>query len=335
MKKIINNILVLMAVLLMASCAQTEFDVISDEQLMGDSLKTTYTIDSLLKKFNVSTYDAYTDTATYTSTLFTTNKITSTTDVVISGVVTSTDIEGNVYKYLTLQETFNGGRALKISVDAAGLSGFYPLGQRIWVRCNDLYIGNYAQSPLLGYKYTNYTKSKYKISTKTTIYRIEPGRISLPIAKKVIHAYGFPDLTQVKPDTMTIAEIKAAGVKVHSKLVYIKNAFFTGKGANNGVAADITAAEMIFAPSTNGVGYPQSREIQDGTGSLFISTSEYSKFANDPLPTSNYRGDITAIVGFYNDKDKTASTTKTYYQLTLRRISDLGAGFEQYHLSNN
>ena len=59
MKKIINTILVLMAVLLMASCAQTEFDVIPDDQLMGDSLKTTYTIDSLLKKFNVSTYAVF------------------------------------------------------------------------------------------------------------------------------------------------------------------------------------------------------------------------------------------------------------------------------------
>lgn len=335
MKTKIFKIAGLFTLLLFASCAKTDFDVVSPDKLTGDSLQTTYTIQQLLTEFNVSDYDAYTDTVTYKSTLFTTNKIVSANEVVISGVVTSTDLEGNVYKYLTVQETFPGGRAVKISIDGAGLSGLYPLGQRVWIRCNDLYIGNYAQSAVLGYKYTNYGKSKFKASIDSTIYRVEPGRIALPIAKKVIHSYGLPDKSLAKADTMTIAQIKAAGVAVHNKLVCIKNAFFTGKGANNGSVANITDAELIFAPSTNGVGYPQSREIQDGTGSMFVSTSEYSKFANKVLPTSNYRGRITAIVGFYNDKDKTASTSKIYYQLTLRRISDLGVGFEQYHLNNH
>ena len=52
----------------------------------------------------------------------------------------------------------------------------------------------------------------------------------------------------------------------------------------------ISASEKIFAPSTNGVGYPQSREITDGTGSIFVSTSEYARFANVKLPSGT--GDV-------------------------------------------
>lgn len=101
----------------------------------------------------------------------------------------------------------------------------------------------------------------------------------------------------------------------------IKNATFTGKGANYGKPATITDAEKIFAPPTNGVGYPQSREITDGTGSIFIATSEYARFANKKLPTGT--GDIVALVGWYNDKDENIDPTKIYHQLTIRSLSDL------------
>ena len=136
---------------------------------------------------------------------------------------------------------------------------------------------------------------------------------------------------------MTIAEIRNAGASLVNKLVCIKNAFFTGNGADYNQPVPISASDMIFAPSTNGIGYPQSREIQDGTGSIFVSTSEYAKFASYKLPASSYRGNITAIVGWYNDKSPADNpdklVTKIYHQLTLRSISDLGKGFEEYQKS--
>lgn len=320
--------------LLLPACNRTDFDAVDSSKLMGDSLTTTYSIKQLIDSFK-STYDAYTDTAGYTADLFTTKLITTkdNSEVVISGVVTSSDVEGNVYKYITVQELGAGGRAIKVSVDASGLSALYPLGQRVWINCKGLYMGNYAQCPLIGSRYINTEKSKYKISIDSTIYRVEPGRIPAIIAYQHIHAYGMPDTTLVKADTMTIAQIKAAGASMYNKLVCIKNAFFTGKGADYGQPAMIVKAEdYIFAPSTNGVGFPQSREIQDGTGSMFVSTSEYAKFATIKLPSSTYRGNITALVAWYNDKDKSASSTKIYHQLTLRGLKDLGKGFEGFHL---
>jgi hypothetical protein len=297
---------------LLTGCAQTDYDSIPADQLMGDSLTATCTIAQLKTKYMINTA------------LFTVDSIVSDTDVVFKGIVTSSDDDGNVYKYLVVQEEGANAQAMKISINAGSLSAIYPVGQRVWIRCNGLRIGKYAQSPQLGIYYYNTDKS-----------RVEPGRIPLPIAVKAIHAYGLPDISRIKVDTMTIAQIKAAGDIVFNKLVCIKNAFFTGKGADYGLPVTIGDDALIFAPSTFGVGYPQSREIQDGTGSIFIATSEYAKFAGTKLPASSNRGNITSIVGWYNDKNLTVnpsvSTPEIYHQLTIRSLKDLGKGFEQFH----
>ena len=297
---------------LLTGCAQTEFDPISPDSLLGQKWGSTYTIAQLKSEYMK------------TAGLFSADLISSQTDIVINGIVTSSDNEGNVYKYIVVQEEGANAQAMKISIDAGSLSGIYPLGQRVSVRCNDLYIGKYAEGPQMGITYFNTEKS-----------RTEPGRIPKLISDIHISAYGLPVPADVKPDTMTIAQIKTAGISVANKLVCIKNAFFTGKGANYGLPSTISEAELIFAPSTNGIGYPQSREIQDGSGaSVFVSTSEYAKFASKKLPASTYKGNITAIVGWYNDKDATASSSKIYHQLTLRSIKDLGKGFEGYLAGN-
>lgn len=337
MKNKIITLIQLLILVFFASCNKTEFDVISADKLMGDSLSTTYTIDQLITEFD-SNYDAYTDTTNYKGGLFTVKQILSPKSVVISGVVTSSDIEGNVYKNLIIQEMRPSGKAMRISIDASGLSGIYPLGQKVWIKCNNLYLGKYAQSYQIGTLFKNYERSIKKRSIDSLIYRMEPGRIAMPIAMNVIHAYGKQDLKLVKADTLTIAQIKSGGVGVLNKLVCIKNAYFTGRGSDFNKPAILKFdADYIFAPSTNGVGFPQSREIQDGTGSVFISTSEYSRFAKRPLPGSQYKGNITAIVGWYNDKktdiNPTKITTEIYHQLTLRSLKDLGKGFENYHLS--
>ncbi|MBP1637858.1 MAG: hypothetical protein H6Q18_647 [Bacteroidetes bacterium] len=292
-------------------CNQNKYDPIPVDKLMGVELKATSTIEKLKADFLQS------------NSLFSADTIKSSDDVIIKGIVTSSDVEGNVYKYLVVQEEGAKAQAIKISIDAGSLSGIYPLGQRVAIKCNGLLLGNYAQSPQLGIYYYNTEKK-----------RVEPGRMPKYLADKNIFAYGMPVPNAVVADTMTIAQIKAAGSPLFNKLVCIKNAFFTGKGAYSGKPTLITDAEMIFAPSTNGVGYPQSREIQDGTGSIFVSTSEYSNFAKKPIPVSTMKGNITAIVGFYNDKDATLSSSKIYHQLTLRSLNDLGKGFEAYHAAN-
>ncbi len=319
-----------------SGCNKTDFNPISSDKLMGDSLASTTTIANLLKIYSTKV-DLYSDTLNKNAGLFTTKLIPNdTTDMVIHGVITSSDVEGNIYKYIIIQEQGTNSQAIKMSIDAGSLSGLWPVGQKVSVKLNGLYLGNYAQSPQIGTHFVNLDKFKVDTLHKVNIYRIEPGRIPLPIALKAIHAYGLPNANLIKADTLTIAQILSSGMSYANKLVCIKNAFFTGNGADYGLPFKLSnPADLIFAPSTNGIGYPQSREIQDGTGSIFVATSEYSKFATYKLPPSNNRGNITTIVGWYNDKDLSLVSGKIYYQLTLRSISDLGKGFESYHADIN
>lgn len=321
----IKNIIPILLLTSLVACNQVEFDTPDISGLLGEKIDSTYSIARLKNVFITE------------ESLFSANKIsysvldsatksridTTITDIVINGIVTSTDVEGNVYKYITIQEEMPGGQAIKLSVDVSGLSAMYPLGQRVSVVCNNLYIGKYAQSVQLGVLYNNTERD-----------RIEPGRMPRMIASETIKPYGMPDPSAIRPDTMTIAQIRASRDKMVNKIVVIQNAFFTGKGSNSRKQPNsLPDSELIFAPSTNGVGYPQSREIQDGTGSIFVSTSEYAKFATKPLPTSNHRGNITALVGWYNDKDEVLFSSSIYHQLTIRTLSDLGKGFEAYHQS--
>jgi hypothetical protein len=129
---------------------------------------------------------------------------------------------------------------------------------------------------------------------------------------------------------MTIPEIKTYAARHHEidwKLITIKNIHFTGKGESNGNPFDIAAADKIFAPGTNNLGYPQLREIQDPSGNwIFLATSEFANFSRKPLPASSYVGDITCIVSWYQGKPGDAGS----FQLTLRALSDLGTGFTDY-----
>jgi len=252
---------------------------------------------------------------------FTADRINSNKDLVINGIVTSTDIEGNVYKYIAVQEETPNGQAIRISIDASGISSIYPLGQRVSVILNDLFIGKYGDSPQVGVYYLRPKDG-----------RISPGSIPMPIARQKIIPYGEPEPKAVVADTMTIAKILASPREnMHYRLICIKNAWFTGKGFDYGSPATIPEKDKIFAPGTGGIGYPQSREIRDDTGSSIVATSEFARFAQHKLPASSYKGHITVIASWYRDKASVAGN----YQLTLRTLGDLGKGYDGYLNSVN
>ncbi|HRZ96061.1 MAG TPA: DUF5689 domain-containing protein [Paludibacter sp.] len=287
----------------LVSCSQDNFEP-ETGVTKGTKIESTITIAQLRTQYMTSTE------------FFTADRITSSNQLVINGIVTSTDIEGNVYKYIAVKEETPNGRSLRVSVDASGISSIYPIGQRVSVILNDLCIGKYGDSPQLGIYYSRPKDG-----------RISPGAIPMPIARQKIIPYGEPDPQAVVPDTMTIAQILSAPRdNMHYRLVCIKNAWFTGKGFDFGQPATIADKDKIFAPGTGGIGYPQSREIQDGTGSTVIATSEFAKFAQHRLPAATYKGNITVIVSWYRDKSSSAGN----YQLTLRTLGDLGTGFDGY-----
>ena len=77
--------------------------------------------------------------------------------IYIMGRVSTDDYGGNFYKTMVIQQVEQNGlpipqQALRISVDAGSVSGMYPRGQMILIRCNGLAIGRYANQGLLLYR---------------------------------------------------------------------------------------------------------------------------------------------------------------------------------------
>lgn len=247
---------------------------------------------------------------------FTLNDVEAEYELIIKGRVISSDTAGNIYKYIVLEELTpdeNGVKqGIKVSIDAGSLSGIFPLGQVVAVKCNKLKFGRYGDSPQLGV-------ANYNISNK----RMEPGRIPWSFAATRIQCIGNPDASKVTPKMITIPELLASGPSMYNTLICLKNVHFTGKGSGG---ENLSAKDKIFAPSTfNGtynVGYPQARQIADADGNVtYIATSEYARFAETKLPSGT--GDIVAIVGWYRkDQNETGD-----WQLTIRSLSDLSGGF--------
>jgi hypothetical protein len=74
-----------------------------------------------------------------------------TTDVIISGIVVADDKSGNLYKQLYIEDATGG---LQILLDANSLYGSYPVGRKIFIKCNGLCISDYNGTMELGIKAT-------------------------------------------------------------------------------------------------------------------------------------------------------------------------------------
>jgi len=216
--------------------------------------------------------------------------------IYIRGRVATDDWGGNFYKSMVLQQIVDGKQqALRISVDAGSLSGLYPRGQEILIRCNGLAIGRYAnQVQLCVPTYNNNIYAQHADEKMGWA----PGRIPFSMFKKAVHLLGEPDASKLVYDVLTIGDINAIysvlkGREEDGKLVRIEGIHYTGQClASNkepmnctcGNPADDTNAN-VFAPTTSNVGYPQSRLVADAEGKyLCVSMSEYAKQARFYLP---------------------------------------------------
>lgn len=273
--------------------------------------------------------------------LFTLNPIEGPQDIYIKGRIISADTASNIYKYFVLED-LNTRQSLKVSIDAGSLSGVFPLGQVVAVKCNGLMMGRYAEMPQLGvYSFRNDDKTRY-----------EPGRIPYSMVYDHFQRIGLPDKSKVTiphDAVLTMAEIAALDSTWYGRLIKIENVEFTWKNDRDAdlktgfvslrrsieKTGNVNAHQLspVFAPSTYdmskkyNIGYPMSREVSDGTGTLYISTSEYAHFAETFIPKKGSVGTVTAILGWFHDKNDNYGGK---YQLTIRSLDDL-EGFEYYN----
>lgn len=263
-----------------------------------------------------------------------------TADVIIVGRIVSTDVPGNVYKNLYIQDCANPDYGIKIAVDAGSLGGMYPIGQKIALKLNGLAIGKYARMPQIGVPYYNNGKEGLDDAGKVGW---EIGRIPPQVFKEHVQLIGQPDKSKIVVKTMTMADIKATAdnykdiALLSSRLVKIEKVRFVPYTWDTyGELSELSGTydcsdngANTFAPTTNGIGYPQSRcftidrDTATAANSLAIGTSEFAKFACAPLPRGEYIGSVTGFVSYYYDNGKYTPVNNKVWSLTINGLESL------------
>ena len=240
--------------------------------------------------------------------------------IYIRGRVATDDYGGNFYKVLVLQQIVEGKQqALRISVDAGSISGQYPRGQEILIRCNGFAIGRYANQVQLCVPSYNNNINANKAEEKVGW---APGRIPAARFRAATYYIGKPDSSLLVYDVMTIPEITAsydpiAARHEDGKLIRIENIHYTGQclGSNKTTFQNCTTGDPsddsnanVFAPTTNNMNYPQSRIIMDESGNFIcVSMSEYAREAHYYLPGagSAYDGEVFPADSLQTDAPNT------------------------------
>ena len=266
----------------------------------------------------------------------------SETPVYIRGRVTTDDYAGNFYKAMCIQQIVDGKQqALRLSVDAGSIGGLYQIGQEILIRIDGLAIGRYANQPQLCLP--SYNNNIYANNAEQKI-GWAPGRIPMAIFNARTKCIGKPDISKLVYDELKITEFTSVlnlqeTRKWDAKLVRIKGVHYTGQYFTTSGTGKCTTGDPevdqnanVFAPTTNNIGFPQTRVIEDANGNKTgISASEYAKFAYFYIPgadqngTANcpkYVGDVVGILGFYSDNAK-YDPAYDDWSISIRSLDDL------------
>jgi len=233
------------------------------------------------------------------------------TNVVITGIVTSTDEFGSSYKEIFFQDETGG---LSIRTTNPSYFNKYRIGQRIFVQAEGLYLGNYISGGgVCGF----YQLGKYTVNGKLE-------QIASKTEAQHIFRDGYPG-TRPKPEVIrNTDDIKKGIGGDYHKLVTLENCYFNQADGE---------ATYYFSSSLNTV----SRRISfnNGTGFVEARISKFCSFANDILPQGILK--ITGILTVFGTTSqiiicdiKDVITPKTLLEIDMEKNPfDLGWKNEQ------
>lgn len=247
MKYIKHLIPVMVALTVLLTGCDLEPDVAPMPTFIGES---NTTIAELLAMHEVGSVESY-------------DSIPVGSNIIICGVVTTSDQWGNNYKYINIEDETGG---IQIKIDNKALYNKYKVGQRIYVKCDGLVLGDYRKLPQLGF-WAN-------------------GQMQ-PIPSFKTYLYLFPDgaPTDVEPSIVMTSIPKADNIPEtsYNRLVRIEGATFVEGGA------------ATFSDP----GSSTSHDIKMADGStITLRTNNYATFASETLPVGT--GNITGILTRYN-----------------------------------
>jgi hypothetical protein len=203
-----------------------------------------------------------------------------TDDQIITGIITANDASDNFYKTIVIQDSTAG---ISIRMDGFGLAADYPLGLRIFVRLNGLWMGEYGGMLQLGGS-ADFTDPAYPEL--------------LPVPAPLFSKYIVADSIESLPPPLKI-RYNELDEQVHSRLIELDSAE---------LAASDTARP--YADAVNKVTVSHRIRFCSG-GSLYLRTSGYASFATAKTPGGN--GRIRGIFTVFGSQK----------QLVIRDTSDL------------
>ena len=180
------------------------------------------------------------------------------TNIWIKGQVISTDITGNIYREMYIQDETGG---IDVKIGKSSLYSEYMLGQWIYVRCTDLCLGAYNGMPQLGLEADNTSTNEYETSYIDVQAIIDS------------HIFKGPYADPVKPIVVSEQEIKDALSKGFTGELWGKLVTVPG----------LKYKQEIFAllyPNPNmphKSGNPENRVFLSDAGTWGISTWALSK----------------------------------------------------------
>ena len=192
------------------------------------------------------------------------------TDVKIKGVVTSSDIQGNIYNELALQDETG---AIIISIAQGGLYGILPPGTEVLVDLKDLYVGNYRMQASIGVPSIN--------SNGAT----ELGRISRATWNQHFKVLGKTDVPEPEEFANGSTATKWDINKDDGKLGVIRN-----------VSIKFNSIDSTYYSTLNG----GEIYLNEQGSNVMLYNSQYADFANAKMPSGKV--DITGIMKRYNNK---------------------------------
>jgi len=190
-----------------------------------------------------------------------------TNDLVIGGTVVMDDRSGNYYKTIVIQDSTGG---IEVKFSNGYLYNRYPVGRKIYIRCNGLMLTDYNDLPQLigGVVVENGQSTDVGITENQERTQVVRGFLGAAPVPKVV----------------SISQITASHI---STLITLEDVEF--------VKAD-SAQTWADVPSLTSL----NRTIQSCSGAqLLVRTSGFADFAIQKTPRG--KGSITGVLGVYND----------------------------------
>ena len=201
---------------------------------------------------------------------------------IIEGVIVADDESGNIYKQLYVRDATG---TILVGINTTGLYAYCPVGQKIVLNCEGLYVGGYGQLAQIG-----------------SLYNGGIGRMDENMWKEHVRFVGTPSFSHPELQPLEIDEDFLNNTPMEEAPLFVKVSDVTLKEADG---------EAMYAPE-EGVtlsGNEVNRNLQVGGTSLIFRVSTYCNFANDVMPTEPV--DIVGVLTrFRNDWQLKARTSR-------------------------